>query len=100
MLPVLIKWALGVALPVLLYVSTINLPLGDNSWLGFFNNFLWIGTAIYFVGYLPMKGLGLRSWVAKILVALLAVSIMTTAFQGAVKVRREQYNAQQTTTQP
>ncbi|HYF91411.1 MAG TPA: hypothetical protein VD969_04115 [Symbiobacteriaceae bacterium] len=90
---VTIRLILAVALPVLLYFSTVNLPLGDSSWLGFLNNFLWIATAIYFVLYLPIRGLGLKHWMARILVALLAVSILTTAFQGAVKVRRDQYKA-------
>jgi|GEM_PF-6902626 len=88
---VLIKLALTVALPVLLYFSTINLPLSDNSWLGFLNNALWIANALYFIIYLPVKGMGLKHWVVKVLVALLAISIVTTAFQGAVKLRREQY---------
>lgn len=90
----LIKLALAVLLPVSLYVSTINLPLRDASWLGFINNALWIATALYFVLYLPIKGLGLRNWVAKVLVALLTISLLTTSFQAAVKTRQAQYELQ------
>lgn len=90
----LVKLALAVLLPISLYVSTVNLPLRDASWLGFINNTLWIATALYFVVYLPIKGLGMKNWVAKVLVALLAVSLLTTSFQTAVKHRQAQYELQ------
>lgn len=89
-----VRVALALALPVLVYVSTVTLPLDDNSWLGFFNNALWIASALYFVIYLPVKGLDGRNWVVRILLALLAVSILTTSFQGAVKDRKARYEAQ------
>lgn len=95
-----VRLALAIALPVLLYVSTITLPLNDNSWLGFWNSALWIASALFFVIYLPVKGIDRRNWVVRILLALLAVSILTTAFQAAVKDRRERHKTLQTTTQP
>ncbi|HYF76193.1 MAG TPA: hypothetical protein VD973_03585 [Symbiobacteriaceae bacterium] len=90
----LVKLALAVLLPVSLYFSTVNLPLRDASWLTFINNALWVATALYFVVYVPVKGLGLKNWVAKVLVALLAVSLLTTSFQAAVKDRAARYELQ------
>ncbi|MDF2626411.1 MAG: hypothetical protein K0R39_242 [Symbiobacteriaceae bacterium] len=92
----LIKVLLAVLLPVSLYFSTVNLPpLGEASWLHInVNNWLWLFNAVYFVIYLPVKGLGLKNWVAKVLVALLAVSLLTTGFQAAFKARMEQAQVQ------
>jgi len=85
------KFVLALLLPLLTYWSTTNLPLDGTSWWVPLNNFLWIATAMYFVLYLPLRGLGIQHWVMKVMAALLAVSIMATAWQAAVKFRAAQY---------
>ncbi|HWI64113.1 MAG TPA: hypothetical protein VNT75_19925 [Symbiobacteriaceae bacterium] len=92
----LTKIVLAVVLPVALYFSTITLPLNDSSWLGFWNSALWIANGLYFVIYLPVKGLNRRNWVAMVLLALLAVAVFTTAFQAARNDRTERYKQQTT----
>ena len=96
----LTRIVLAIILPVALYFSTTTLPLNDNSWLGFWNSALWIANALYFVIYLPVKGLNRRNWVVMVLCALLAVAVLTTAFQSARNDRTERYKLQQTTGQP
>lgn len=93
-LKVLLKLAFTTLLPTLLYFSTRGLLLNQQSALVSLNNFLWITNAVYFVYYLPVRGLRLSNWVNKVLVALLAIAILTTAFQGAVKLRRMQETGQ------
>lgn len=85
------KVLLAISLPLLTYWSTMNLPLDGTSWWVPLNNFLWIASAMYFVVYLPLRGLGVRHWVMKVMIALLAVSIMATAWQAAVKFRAARY---------
>lgn len=85
------KVVLALLLPLLTYWSTVNLPLDGTSWWVPLNNFLWIATAMFFVVYLPLRGLGLRQWVMKVMAALLAVSILATAWQAAVKFRAAEY---------
>ena len=90
-----LKGVLAVVLPVLVYWSTMTLPLADRSWRGTLNNFLWIALGIYFIIYLPWRGLRLKSWVMQILVALLAVSVVVTAFGGARNMRLERWRVEQ-----
>lgn len=94
------RWLLALVLPIALYFSTRTLPLDDNSWLGFWNSALWIANALYFIIYLPVKGLTQKNWVLMVLCALVAVAVFTTAFQAARNDRMERYKLQQTTVQP
>lgn len=85
-LKLLLKVLVTALLPTLLYFSTRGLLLGQQSALVSLNNFLWIANAVYFVYYLPVRGLGLSNWVNKVLVALFAIAVLATAFQGAAKL--------------
>ncbi|HLN63420.1 MAG TPA: hypothetical protein VK464_17935 [Symbiobacteriaceae bacterium] len=82
-----IKIGLAILLPVLTYWSTMTLPINDRSLLTTLNNFLWISCGVYFVLYLPIKGLGLRQWVVKVLLVLLVFSMFVTTFNGAIAHR-------------
>ncbi|HYG59865.1 MAG TPA: hypothetical protein VD902_17510 [Symbiobacteriaceae bacterium] len=84
------KIFLAILLPLLTYWSTVNLPLDGASWWTPVNNFLWIASAVFFVLYLPLRGLGTRNWVFRVIVALVAVAMITTGFQAAVKYRAQQ----------
>jgi hypothetical protein len=45
---------------------------------------------MYFIAYLPIRGLGFKTWVWKVLTALLAIAVWITAFNGAALYMREQ----------
>jgi hypothetical protein len=89
------KIVIAILLPVLTYFSTMNLPINDRSILSAVNNFLWIASGVYFVLYLPIKGLGLRHWVFKVLLVLLVFSMFLTAFNGAMAHRSNIIRTQQ-----
>jgi flagellar biosynthesis component FlhA len=89
----LIKFLIAVALPALTYWSTRAMPFGQVNAITTLNNFCWMASALYFVGYLPLKGLRLKHWIPKIVAALLAISLFLTGWQAAARYRKAEWDA-------
>jgi hypothetical protein len=87
----LLKLLLALSLPALTYWSTIHMPFGEVNAITTLNNFGWMASALYFIGYLPLKGLGFKHWIPRIFAALLAVSLFVTGWQVAARYRKAQW---------
>lgn len=84
---VLLKVLIAVALPLLAYYTGVNLPAEASGSQKFLNNFSWVSTAIYYLYYLPVRGIGNRPWVFKVLMAVLGIAIVASTWQATQDAR-------------
>lgn len=85
----LLKIAIAIALPLLAYYTGVKLPVSPSSWQKLMNNFAWVTMAVYYLFYLPVRGIGNRPWVFKVLMVLLGIAIVASTWQAANDARTQ-----------
>lgn len=90
----LLKILIAVALPLLAYYTGVGLPVGARGWPMYANNISWFALGIYFVIYLPLRGIGNRPWVFRVLMAVLGIAVVASTWQATLDARSKFLEAQ------